>query len=124
MAEELIPIALFAAGTIIVWLTVHFRFRAKAEMQQTIRLALEKGTELSPELIDRLGDPEPGKDKDLRRGLIWSALAIGLVLCGFAVPDPTGNALRGCLAGAAFPFAIGVAYLVMWRYRSGQEEKG
>ena len=80
MIEEFIPIALFIVTAIIFWVVSHFRFRSKAEMQQTIRLALEKGTELSPELIDRLGEPEPGKNKDLRRGLIWMALAIGLAL--------------------------------------------
>lgn len=120
MMEEFIPIALFIVTAIIFWLVSYFRFRSKAEMQQTIRLALEKGTELSPELIDRLGDPEPSKFKDLRRGFVWLALAIGLALCGVAVPDPSGDALRGCLAGAAFPLTIGIAYVLMWRYASSQ----
>lgn len=123
MIEEFIPIALFIITAIIFWLVTYFRFRSKAEMQQTIRLALEKGTELSPEFITTLGEPEPNKNKDLRRGLIWLALAIGLALCGVAVPDPSGNALRGCLAGAAFPLTIGIAYIVMWRYTSGQEQQ-
>ena len=43
-------------------------------------------------------------------------VAFGLALCGAAVPDPSGDALRGCLAGAAFPFSIGVAYLIIWRF--------
>jgi len=118
MVEELIPIAMFAAIALIFFIVLYFRHRTRADMQQTIRLALERGTELSPELINRLGEPEPSKNKDLRLGLIWLALAIGLALCGFAVPDPTGNALKGCLAGAAFPFAIGIAYMIMWRYGS------
>ncbi len=116
MTEELIPIAMFAAIALIFFIVLYFRQRSRADMQQTIRLALERGNELTPEIINRLGDPEPSKNKDMRLGLIWMALAVGLVLCGFAVPDPSGNALRGCLAGAAFPFAIGVAYLIMWRY--------
>ena len=123
MSEEMIPVVMFIAIAVVFWLVTYFRFRSKAEMQQTNRLALEKGTELSPELIDRLGSPEPGTEQDLRRGLIWLALAIGLVLCGFAVPDPSDEALRGCLAGAAFPFAIGIAYMIMWRYREGQAAK-
>ncbi len=119
MVEELIPIPMFAAIALIFFIVLYFRQRSRADMQQTIRLALERGTELTPELISRLGAPaEPSKNRDLRLGLIWMALAIGLALCGFAVPDPTGNALRGCLAGAAFPFAIGLAYLIMWRYGS------
>ncbi len=116
MNEEWIPIAMFAAIALIFFLVLYFKHRNRAEMQQTVRLALEKGTELTPDIINRLGQPEPSKNRDLRAGLIWTALALGLVLCGFAAPDPSGNALRGCLAGAAFPFAIGVAYLIMWRY--------
>ena len=116
MNEEWIPIAMFAAIALIFFLVLYFKHRNRAEMQQTVRLALEKGTELTPDIINRLGEPEPSKNRDLRAGLIWTALAVGLALCGFAVPDPSGHALQGCLAGAAFPFAIGVAYLVMWRY--------
>ena len=81
-------------------------------------MALDKGHELTPEIIDRLGHPEPSKYKDLRLGAIWMALAVALVLCGFAVPDPSGNALRGCLSGAALPFAIGTAYLLLYRFTS------
>lgn len=116
MVEELIPIAMFAAIALIFFIVLYFKYRSRAEMQQTIRLALERGTELTPEIIKGLGEPEPSKNKDLRRGLIWLGLAAGLALCGFAVPDPSGYALRGCLAGAAFPFAIGLAYMIMWRY--------
>jgi hypothetical protein len=83
-------------------------------MQETFRIALEKGHELTPEIIDRLGHPQASKDKDLRLGVIWLALAVGLVLIGFAVPDE--DALRGLLAGAAFPFAIGIAYLILHRF--------
>ena len=85
-------------------------------MQETFRMALDKGQELTPEIIDRLGQPKPSKDKDLRLGVIWLAVAVGLALCGIAVPDDSGEALRGILAGAAFPFAIGIAYLLLHRF--------
>jgi len=115
--EELwIPIVAIAAPSAVVALFGWLRYRGRNDMQQTIRLALDKGQELSPELVDRLGHPVAHKDKDLRLALIWLAIAAGLALCGFAVPDPSGNAFRGCLAGAAFPFAIGIAYLLIWRF--------
>ncbi len=85
-------------------------------MQHTIRMALDKGHELSPELIDRLGHPKPTKDKDLRLAFIWLAIAGGFALMGVAVPDPSGNALQGLLATAAFPLCIGVAYILIWRF--------
>ena len=124
MVEELIPIAMFAAIALIFFIVLYFRQRSRADMQQTIRLALERGTELTPELISRLGTPsEPSKNKDLRLSLIWLALAAGLALIGIAVPDPSGYAFRGCLAGAALPFAIGIAYLIMWRYGARNETR-
>lgn len=116
MVEELIPIALFASIALIFFLVLYFRHRSRAEMQQTVRLALERGAELSPELLKQLGDPEPSSNRDLRLGLIWLSLGVGLALCGLFAPDPSGYALRGCLAGAAFPSAIGIAYIIMWRY--------
>ncbi len=119
MVEELIPIAMFAAIALIFFIVLYFRQRSRADMQQTIRLALERGTELTPELISRLGAPaEPSKNRDLRLGLIWMALAVGLAMCGLAVATFSIEALYGCLAGAAFPFAIGLAYMIMWRYGS------
>jgi hypothetical protein len=99
------------AAVMIVWL--YLKHRSRVEMQQTFRMALEKGSELSPELIKQLGEPEPDEKQDLRRGLIWLALSLGLVLIGVAVPEP--DALRGLLAGAALPFCIGIAYMIMYR---------
>jgi len=121
MEDILIPLAFFGTVAMIFWLFVSFRHRGRADRQQTIRLALEKGAELTPELMNSLSEPEPPKNKDLRSGLVWMALAVGLALCGWAVPDPSGYALRGCLSGAAFPFSIGVAYLIMWRYGAQTE---
>jgi len=121
MEGILVPIAMFASIALIFFIVLYFRQRSRAEMQQTIRLALEKGNELTPEIISRLGEPEPSKNRDLRRALIWLALAVGLALSGYFVPDPSGQAFRGTLAGAAFPFAIGVAYMIMWRY-GGRDE--
>ena len=92
------------------------RFRSREAMQQTIRLALDKGHELTPEIIDRLGHPKESRYKDMRLGVIWLALAAGLALIAFAVPDESGHALRGTLAGAALPFCIGVAYLILYRF--------
>ena len=118
MAGELIPITMFAGLALVISLFFWFKYKGRSDMQATIREAISRGQELSPEIIDRLGHPRRQKDQDLRLALIWLAIAAGLALCGFFVPDPSGHALRGMLAGAAFPFCIGVAYLIMWRFAS------
>lgn len=117
--EMMIPIVMFISIAVVFVVWFYFRHRDRMETQRTFRLALEKGSELSPEFIKQLGEPEPSKDRDLRRSLIWFALAFGLVLIGFAVPEP--DALRGLLAGAALPFSIGCAYIIMYRYGTKKE---
>ena len=111
MTDELVPIVMFISVAVVFIFLFWFRYKARVEMQATFRQALEKGQELTPEVIDRLGHPAPSKDKDFRYSVIWLSLAVGLVLIGFAVPEE--EALRGTLAGAAFPFCIGVAYMIL-----------
>lgn len=112
----MIPITMFVGLTVILSLVFYFKYRARHDMQSTIRKAIQQGQELSPEIVDRLGHPRKSKDQDLRYALIWLALAAGLALTGFFAPDPSGHAFHGTLAGAAFPLCIGIAYLIMWRF--------
>ena len=95
MTEELIPIVMFLGLTVVFSLLFWFRYRARREMQETLRVALEKGQDLTPEIIARLGHPKAAPDKDLRLGVIWLAVAVGLVLIGFAVPDHGGRVRTG-----------------------------
>ena len=119
MREEMIPIVMFISMAVVMIVWLYLKHRSRVETQQTFRLALDKGNELSPEFIKQLGEPEPDKDRDMRRGLIWLSLSAGLVLIGFAVPEP--EALRGLLAGAALPFCIGCAYMIMYLYGTKKE---
>ena len=116
MAEELIPITLFIGITVVVCLFFWFRYRMRSDMQQTIRTAIEKGQELSPEIVDRLGQPKPHRDRDLRLAMIWLALAIALAVFGFALPVDEAEAQHVFMGIAAFPFCLGVAFLIMWRF--------
>jgi len=111
---EWIGFAAVIAPAILLGIFFWFRLKARRDMQETIRAAIDKGQELSPEVIDRLGHPKQPKDKDMRLAVIWLAIAIGLVLIGVAVPEP--EAFRGTLAGAAFPFTIGMAYLFLHKF--------
>lgn len=116
MNEVMIPIVLFAGLTIVLCLFFLFRYKTRSEMQATIRTALDKGQELTPEVIDRLGTPKPPKNKDLRISLIWFALAVSFAALGFAIPEDDKEALRVFLGLAVFPLSLGVAYFVMWRF--------
>ena len=118
MFEEMIPIIMFISIATVLCVLFWFRYKARRDMQVTFRAALEKGQELTPDVIDRLGHPKPSKDRDLRLGIVWLALAVGLVLIGVAVGDP--DAVRGTMAGTALPLCIGVAYLILHKF-TGRE---
>ena len=122
MVEEMIPIVMFISLALVFIALFWFRYRARSDTQQTVRMALDKGTELSPELIDRLGAPKPAKHKDLRLGVIWMSLAVGLALIALINPGGAPEAVGGILAGAALPFAIGSAYLLLWYFIGRKEE--
>lgn len=113
--QEMIPIALFLGMTIVFCCLFWFRYRARSDTQQTIRTALDKGHELTPEVIDRLGHPKASKDKDLRLGVIWIAIGFALVAFGFGIPDRERDATEIFLGLSAFPFAMGIAYLILHR---------
>lgn len=114
MEDELIPIVMFLMMGLVFVAYFYLKFRTKVEAQQTIRLALEKGTELSPEFIKQIGEPEPPKDRDLRRGMIWIALGIGMVLLALGIDEQ--DSMGPLMGTAAFPTLIGVAHIIMWRF--------
>jgi Domain of unknown function (DUF6249) len=112
---EWVPITAFIGMTIVLCALFWFRYKTKEKMHETFRAALDKGQELTPEIIDRLGHPKAAKDKDLRRGVIWIAVAIGLTAFGFGIPDD--DEVAGIFMGiAAFPLVIGIAYLILHKF--------
>jgi len=115
----LIPIVMFISIAVVFSLWFYFRHKARVATQQTFRLALEKGSELTPEFVKQLSEPEPSKDRDLRRGLIWVALGLATAILGVAINEP--DAIGPLLGSAAFPALVGVAYLIMWRYEARKE---
>ena len=114
MTGEWIGFVAVVAPTILLGVFFWLRARGRRDMQDTIRVALDKGHELSPELIDRLGHPQAPKDRDFRLGVIWVAVALGIVCLGLAIPEE--DATQPLLGIAAFPFMIGVAYLILNKF--------
>ena len=111
--EHLIPVTFFLATVLIVWIVVAFRYRSRRDVQATYRAAIERGQELTPELLDRLGESQP-KNRDLRRGIILIGVGLGLAVFGVTIGEP--DAVRPLLASGAFPFLLGVAYLGLWKF--------
>lgn len=115
--EELIP--LVAVGgffvTIIVVIAIIFTTGARknAERQKTLRMAIERSDDLSPEVMNALQSMQK-KPKtpmnDVRAGLILMAVAGGLIIWRYLDHGEIGGGLAGI---AAVPGMIGVALLIL-----------
>jgi hypothetical protein len=57
--------------------------------------------------------------RDLRRGLIWIATALGFVALSFTIPDAEARPIM--LGVAAFPAAVGLAYTILWKLTPDDE---
>ena len=111
--EDLVPIVLFLAIALTYCVKYYFAHRTRQDVQSTVRVALERGDPLTPDLLDRLVQAPPPKRTDLRRGVIGIGLGIGLGIFGLVVGEP--DAVRPMLAVGMVPLLLGLAYLILWR---------
>jgi hypothetical protein len=111
-----VPIVLFSSIAAVFCVNFYFKHRSKRDFQDTVRAAIQRGQELSPELLDRLGpSAAPVKKTDLRRGILEITIGIGIILCGWVIADDADSA-RNFFAVGAFPVLLGLAHLALWRF--------
>ena len=115
----------FLAAIIIVPRVL--KYREQARMQDTLRVAYEKGQPVPPELIEAMRSREPMRiestpERDLRRAIVLIAVGLGLAGLGYglwyglsSVSDEGAYITGGAVAGSgAIPGFIGIAYLILW----------
>ncbi len=109
----MIPIAFFIATVLVVWIVFVFRYRSRRDLQETYRAAIEQGQQLSPELLEHLGETR-SKNADLRRGIILAGAGLAFAVFGVVLGEE--DAVRPMVAVGAFPFLVGLAYLGLWKF--------
>ena len=117
--EILIPLAPFLMVVAIVAIPAWLKSRDRREMQQTLRTAIEKGQALPPEVIDALSQDAaktvPSAARDLRVGVIWLAVAIGIAAAGWGLSYADGDSEIFYVMGGlcAIPGFIWLAFIVL-----------
>ena len=110
-----VPLGSFAMVVGIVWLGVGLKLKRNKMLHETIRLMIDKGQPIPPELLQ----PQELASRprsDLRTGLVMIAVGIGLSLLLISLHDLP----RGIAAVGVIPFLMGVAFLIAWKIESNK----
>jgi hypothetical protein len=104
-----------------------FRSRERMEMQRTIRVAIEKGQPLPPEMIEAISRdvrPAPSAVRDVRAGIVWLGIAAGLVgmAYAFGYSADASDAFWPFIALACVPGFVGLAYLIIAAFNRGKSK--
>lgn len=116
MEEIFVPIAIFIAIIAGIWLFSHYNYKKRLTAHETLRLAIEKGQEVSPELVERMSYLNDPAKSDLRRGILLIAFGVAFICLGIMIPHDEPDAFRGMLGVSSFPIILGAAYLGLWRF--------
>ena len=114
-------LAVFGTITAIIVGPSWLKSRDRREVKATVRSAIDKGQPLPPEVIEALSKDItknlPSRTKDIRRGIIW--LAVGIGIAAFSLINNLGerewsdHVGDGMLAFAVIPATIGLAFLIL-----------
>lgn len=119
--EILVPLGLFAMIAAIVIVPRYFRSLERQKLQDTLRAAVERGEPIPPEIVQAMTQPMKESkaafrhpDQDLRQGIVWLAVGLGLALMGYFMGFNEPDATHVMLGIAAIPGFIGLAFIVLW----------
>ncbi len=105
-----VPAVVFGSIVAVVWLFQHFAAKKRIEAYATLRTAIEKGQEITPEAMEamtRISNPTA----DLRRGVVLIALAFAFATLALIVGSEEEDAIRPLLGIGVFPLFLGLAFL-------------
>ena len=107
MSGEWVPIVFFLCVLGIVAVSLFFATRREFSRQETIRAAIEKGQELTDEIVQSL-TPKRSKNIALYIALPTVGLSIALLIFGLGIGDSEAA------WAAVFPFFLGVGIIISW----------
>ena len=107
---------IFGAPVLIVIVIGIIALIGSRMRQRTIRMMVEKGQPVPAELLA----PEVRRVRrrsDVRRGVVWTMVGLGLMVWLAAVNDWEG----GAWSFGLIPFLIGLGYLIVWKLESKKD---
>ena len=119
---EVIPLvgivflSIFGAPVLIVILIGVFSIVVSRSRQRTIRMLVEKGQPVPAELLAP-ATRAVRQRSDMRRGVVWTMVGLGLMIFLGAANDWEG----GAWSLGLIPFLIGLGYLIVWKLENKKD---
>lgn len=117
LEEVLVPLTIFSAAVLIVWIVFHHGSKNRREVLETVRQAAQSGTQLTPEVIRALGMPARSRTKglDIRWGVIFTSIAVGFIIMGWIISSSAEEPVVMTVLSsiAVMPGMIGLALIGM-----------
>ena len=115
------PFAAFIFVLSLLWIIFSYDRKKDRNRHETIRAYLEKGMEVPTELLIDEDHPHAKRaTSDLRKGIIWTVVGIGISITALIILGSDRGAALGLI-----PVCIGIGYLVAAKLdpKPVQEEK-
>lgn len=117
--ELLIPITMFLMIGAVIIVPVWLKSKERQKMQDVLRTAYERGQPVDPAIIQAMTSnikhsTVPAPFRDVRRGVIFLAIALAFTIIGFIHGYFEGYSdAQWAWYVAVFPGLVGLAYLIL-----------
>ena len=108
-----VPLAFFAMVVALVWLGTRAKSDERARVHETLRRAFDSGQPLPPEIVGALAQEKPRStpERDLRSGVIWLAVGVGLAFFAIMMGFEEDDAVYPLIGMASIPVLVGLALI-------------
>lgn len=112
-----VALAFLVSIALIIWLFLYYGYKKRTTIHKTIRAAIDKGQEISPETIHHMSQATNPRRGDLRKGVVLVSISIAVLLIGLInLINHGGEESEVFLSIAVVPGMIGAAFLALWRF--------
>ena len=108
-----IPIVLFIVTGFCTIAFFYFNHKNRDAIMNTVQKAMDTGSDLTPDLLAKLGAAINPKVRDMRRGIVLLSIGIACLLCSIFFTDT--DVVSGIRAGSMFPLMMGLGFLLVWK---------
>jgi hypothetical protein len=112
-AELAVLFVIIGTFTLIIIMHMSNRYKLKVKTHELLEKSIDKGVDVTPELLEKLNHDKSPRFKDFRRGIIMMAFGAAVFCFSLVIPaDDTAKVFRGL---SLLPLFIGAGFLLVWK---------